>query len=116
MGQQSPKSPQSSLSLVRAIPPHIAESLQECQCPGSQCCVRLSNAHDCGFSRMEALPKASAGYPELLSGCALQQLWLAPHQFPAPDKKSLPGGMRETITGITLLDATRALSATGARP
>ena len=44
-----------------------------------------------------ALPKASAGYPELLSGCA-SQLWLAPHQCSAPDKKSLLGGVNKTIT------------------
>lgn len=50
-----------------------------------------------------ALPKASAGYPELLSGCASQQLWLAPHQCSAPDKKSLLGGVNKTFIGITLL-------------
>ena len=53
---------------------------------------------------MKALAKASAGLARP------QQLWLAPHQFSAPDKKSLLGRVRKTIIGITLLDATRLVS------
>ena len=110
--QQSRKAPQSSLSLVRAMLPHIAGGFSSISAQGVSAVSPFSNAQCCGFSHerpqlatqscCQAVHCSSSG---LLPTIALHQT-----------RSACQEGVRKTTTGITLLDATRALSAMKARP